>query len=76
MPEEAPAETATKAALDDCIHKLQARSQDALKLRYEQDLAPNEIASKLGMTTTAVTSMMHRVHKALAKCIKQALATD
>lgn len=76
MPEEPPAETATKAALNDCIHKLQARSQNALKLRYEQDLATDEIASKLGMTATAVTSMMHRVHKALAKCIKQALATD
>ena len=72
MPEEPPAETATKAALDDCIHKLQARSQQALKLRYEQDLRSNEIADRLGMTATAVTTLMSRVHKALAKCVKQA----
>jgi len=76
MPEEPPAETATKAALDHCIDKLQARSQKALTLRYEQDLRPAEIASRLGMTGTAVTSMLHRVHKQLAKCVKQALATD
>lgn len=76
MPEEAPAEAATKAALDDCIAKLQARSQQALTLRYEQDLKPREIAPRMGMTATALTSMLHRIHKALAKCVKQALATD
>ncbi|MEM9348076.1 MAG: sigma-70 family RNA polymerase sigma factor [Planctomycetota bacterium] len=73
MPEEPPAETATKAALDDCINKLQARSQQALRLRYEQDLRSNEIAEKLEMTVTAVTSLMSRVHKVLAKCVKQAV---
>ena len=76
MPEEPPAEAAMKAALDDCINKLQDRSQKALKLRYEQDLKPSEIGSQLNMTATAVTTLMHRVHKALAKCVKQALATD
>lgn len=73
MPEEAPAETATKAALDDCINKLQDRSQQALKLRYEQDLKPREIAPRLDMSVTAVTSMLYRVHKALGKCVKQAM---
>ena len=76
IPEEAPAETETKAALDDCINKLQDRSQKALKLRYEQDLRSTEIGSQLNMTATAVTSMMHRVHKVLAKCVKQTMATD
>lgn len=75
MPEEAPAEAATKAALDDCINKLQARSQQALRLRYEQDLKPRDIAPKLGMTATAVTTLMHRVHKTLEKCVKQALGS-
>ncbi len=74
MPEEPPAETAAKAALDQCIEKLQDRSQQALKLRYQQDLKPAEIAPRLNMTATAVTTLMHRVHKALAKCVKQALA--
>ncbi|MEO0477312.1 MAG: sigma-70 family RNA polymerase sigma factor [Planctomycetota bacterium] len=73
MPEEAPAEAATKAALNDCIGKLQERSQQALKLRYEQDLKPTEIGNQLNMTATAVTTLMHRVHKALAKCVKQAI---
>ena len=72
MPEEPPAEAAAKAALDDCINKLQTRSQEVLKLRYEQDLRSNEIADRLGMTVTAVTTLMSRVHKALAKCVKQA----
>ncbi len=72
MPEEPPAEAATKSALDDCISKLQDRSQRALKLRYEQDLRSSDIAEKLGMTVTAVTSLMSRVHKALAKCIEHA----
>ena len=76
MLEEPPAESATRAALDDCLDKLQDRSRQALTLRYEQDLKPAEIGSKLGMTSTAVTTLMHRVHKALAKCVKHAIATD
>lgn len=76
MPEEPPAETVTKAALDDCIEKLQDRSQQVLRFRYEQDLKPAEIAPRLNMTVTAVTTLMHRVHKALAKCVKQAIASD
>lgn len=76
MPEEPPAETATKAALDRCIDKLQDRSQRALALRYEQDLKPTEIGHRLNMTATAVTTLMYRVHKALAKCVKQSLAVD
>jgi RNA polymerase sigma-70 factor (ECF subfamily) len=76
MPEDPPAEAATKSALNECIAKLQSRSQQALTLRYEQDLKPREIASQLGMTATAVTSMLHRVHQTLAKCVKDALAAD
>jgi len=73
MPDEPPAETPTKTALRTCIEKLQARSRNALTLRYEHDLKPNDIATRLGMSATAVTSLMHRVHKALAKCVKAQL---
>lgn len=73
MPQEPPAEAATKLALDRCIQRLPDRSRRALNLRYQQDLKPPEVASRLGMTTTAVTSLIHRVHKALAKCIKAQL---
>ena len=76
MPQTPPAESATRAALDDCINKLQDRSRQALTLRYEEDLKPAEIAPRLNMTPTAVTSMLHRMHKALAKCVKQAIASD
>ena len=76
IPEEPPAESATRAALDDCLDKLHDRSRQALALRYEQGLRPAEIGNKLGMTPTAVTTLMHRVHKALAKCVKHAIATD
>lgn len=74
MPEEPPAETAKKAALQQCIAKLQERSRQALTLRYEYDLKPAEIGSRLEMTASAVTTLMHRVHKSLAKCIEQTLA--
>lgn len=75
MPEEPPAETAAKAALDQCLDRLQHRSRQALALRYEQDLKPAEIAPRLDMTVTALTSLMHRVHKSLAKCVKERLDT-
>ena len=75
IPEEPPAEAATRAALDDCIAKLQTRSRQALKLRYEQELRPVESGAPLNMTPTAVTTLMYRVHKALAKCVKRATVT-
>ena len=75
MPKDPPIEAATKAALDQCLKKLQDRSRQAIKLRYEQDLRPSEIGSKLNMTATAVTSLMHRVHKTLAKCVKTQLGS-
>ncbi|MEM1354773.1 MAG: sigma-70 family RNA polymerase sigma factor [Planctomycetota bacterium] len=74
MPEQPPAQSETRQALDRCLGKLQDRSRHALTLRYEQDLKPREIALSLGMSHTAVTSLLHRVHKALAKCVKEALA--
>ena len=76
MPEEPPAESATRAALDDYLDKLQDRSRQALTLRYEQDLKTAEIASRLNMTPTAVTTLMHRLHQSLAKCVKKALASE
>lgn len=75
MPAEPPAETDTKIALDRCLEKLQPRSRQILTLRYENDLKPREIAPRLGMSVSAVTTLLHRVHKALAKCVKEALAS-
>lgn len=76
LPQEAPAESAMKSALDLCIAKLPDRSRSVLRLRYEQDLKAALIAPELGMTPTAVTTLLHRVHKALALCVRQALSMN
>lgn len=75
MPDEPPAETPVRAALEKCIKKLQPRSQKALNLRYQQDLKPREIAARLDMKANALTTLLHRVHKTLAQCVKSETAT-
>ncbi len=60
-----------KAPLEQCIERLTPRSQQMLELRYVRDLKPRQIAVMLGMTSTAVTSLLHRLREALRRCIEQ-----
>lgn len=60
-------------ALQDCLSQLSDRHRHAIDLRYDQAMDPEQIAKRVGASTTAVNAMIYRVRKALASCIKQRL---
>ncbi|MBX2850524.1 MAG: sigma-70 family RNA polymerase sigma factor [Phycisphaeraceae bacterium] len=60
-------------ALQACLSKLSDRHHHAIDLRYGQALAPEQIAKRVGASTTAVNALIYRVRKALASCIEERL---
>lgn len=60
-------------ALQVCLSQLSERHRHAIELRYSQALPPDQIAKRIGASTTAVNALVYRVRKALAACINERL---
>ena len=67
--EAAPEMQQRTRALRDCIRRLKARPLRLVQLRYEEDLKPQEIASRLGVQPGAVRTGLSRVRDVLQACI-------
>lgn len=63
-----------RKALDACVKRVQGRAATVLEMRYVREMKPARIAQKIGMTSNAVSVMLHRVRAALEKCIDQQLS--
>lgn len=64
---------ARNLALQKCIKKLNERGQDILEMRYQQNLRPKQIAARVGVSPTAITSLLHRIRLALSDCVERQL---
>ena len=58
-------------ALDACLAALEAESGELIKLRYGDELAPGEIAKRLGKTVDSVKSLLKRTKARLHRCLKE-----
>ncbi len=58
-------------ALAKCLKSVQGKSREAFELRYTEDMRPAEIADQMGMSTNAVSVLLHRSRNFLRRCIKQ-----
>lgn len=58
-----------QSALRQCLSLLPEEKQEVVRLRYSQDLTTRQIASELGRSENSVKVMLHRLRKALQKCI-------
>lgn len=56
--------------LRDCLRKLPAAMRRLLRLRYEEDHAPSEIADRTGWTPNAVYVGLSRARNSLRDCIE------
>lgn len=56
-------------ALQACLATLSDRHRRIIDLRYGQALRPDQIADRVGTSTTAINALIYRVRKALAQCI-------
>ena len=60
-------------ALRECLRAVKGRSGELLRLRYEESLKPNEIATRIGMAVVAVRVMLSRTRGILRECIERKL---
>jgi RNA polymerase sigma-70 factor (ECF subfamily) len=59
------------AALERCLGQIQPRSREALRLRYVDDLAVNDMAKQMHRTPNAVSQLLFRARQWLIECVKR-----
>jgi RNA polymerase sigma-70 factor, ECF subfamily len=57
-------------ALERCLEQIQPRSREALRLRYAEELAVNELARKMNRTPNAISQLLFRARQWLIECVK------
>ena len=65
-----------KEALDSCLEELPEKQSEALTMRYKQRLSREQMAEQMAMSENGIKSLLQRLRKALAKCIKLKLQED
>jgi RNA polymerase sigma-70 factor, ECF subfamily len=68
-----PTADARRGALTDCLRSVSGRSRELVVLRYEEAIEPQDIATRLGMTSVAVRVALTRIRAALQSCIEKRL---
>jgi RNA polymerase sigma-70 factor, ECF subfamily len=59
------------AALERCLARIHPRSREALRLRYAEELAVNELAKRMERTANAVYQLLFRARQWLIECVKR-----
>ena len=63
-------------ALRECIKELPEAAQAAIKLRYEQDCSPPQIAEQLSISVEATKKRMQRSRSKLLACIQRKMGIN
>jgi RNA polymerase sigma-70 factor (ECF subfamily) len=58
------------AALGRCLERIHARSRAALRLRYAEDLAVIDVATRMNRTSNAISQLLFRARQWLIECVK------
>ena len=59
------------ARLGRCLEQIQPRSREALRLRYAENIAVKEMATKMNCTSNAVSQLLFRARQWLIECVKR-----
>ena len=63
-------------ALERCLEQIQPRSREALRLRYAEELAVNELANKMDRTPNAISQLLFRARQWLIECVKREIPAE
>jgi RNA polymerase sigma-70 factor, ECF subfamily len=63
-------------ALERCLEQIQPRSREALRLRYAEELAVNELARKMNRTPNAISQLLFRARQWLIECVKGQISAE
>jgi len=64
---------AYRAALADCVERLNARQRQGVELFYAQRSSRDGIAAALGMTPDGVKTLLRRTREALRACVERSV---
>ena len=73
---EAAQGSASIDALRKCLDRLTPNSQEIVRLRYFEGRPGQHVADALGRKLETVYQSLARIHKSLAECVRQRLATE
>jgi RNA polymerase sigma-70 factor (ECF subfamily) len=59
------------AALERCLERIHPRSREALRLRYAEQLAVTELATRMERTSNAMYQLLFRARQWLIECVKR-----
>jgi RNA polymerase sigma-70 factor (ECF subfamily) len=63
-------------ALERCLAQIQPRSREALRLRYAEGLAVNDMAKQMNRTPNAISQLLFRARQWLIECVKKDVGTE
>jgi RNA polymerase sigma-70 factor (ECF subfamily) len=58
-----------REALHKCLNQLDANRRRLIELRYSSGMSVNDMAEQLDMSVAAIKGSLHRVRKALERCV-------
>jgi RNA polymerase sigma-70 factor (ECF subfamily) len=64
------------AALERCLERMPARSREAIRLRYADELKVTDIAVKLHRNANAVYQILFRARQWLNECVQKNALTE
>ena len=59
-----------RAALQECVGKLDEKSRQLLSMRYDDDLNTSDMANRSGLTAGSVRVTLSRIRKQLIDCVR------
>lgn len=65
---------AYRAALVQCLERLDEGAREVVRLRYERGLSRDELAARLGLGAEGVKAKLRRVREALRDCVERRVA--
>jgi RNA polymerase sigma-70 factor (ECF subfamily) len=63
-------------ALRNCVAKLSETDYELIRLRYEDEVAIQSIADRMGRSVQSVYKKIARIHDALLRCIRRAISEE
>jgi len=65
-----------REALEQCLDSLPDDRRAMVRMRYERDLSPADVAKSLGKNIATVYKTLNRTHGALLDCVRRRLAEE
>lgn len=64
------------SVLKKCVTRLRSEDGDLIKMRYEEELTYQRIATRIGVSIQRVYQRISRIHEVLLRCVRRSLLEE